>query len=308
LSPSIQARFFSGLIRALIRRRDWGDEQHLARRARKLFGAPPVYRGVHVVGLDVERISEPDVRAEWISVRDPRPGIVLYVHGGGFVACSAKTHRPVTSALARMTKRRVLSVDYRLAPEARYPGAIDDVMRAYQWLVAQGHDPSTIACAGDFAGGNLVLSLAIRLRDKEMPLPACVVAFSPWTDLTGSTGSLKSNDGRCAMFRPENIEQFARAYLGRDADRSADASPMFADLSGLPPVLFHVGSTELLLDDSRLMHDGIVSSGGESQLEVFEDVPHGWQMLHPLVPEAKRSLKGASAFIEKNLQISLNRM
>jgi acetyl esterase/lipase len=305
LRPSVQARFFSGVIRALIRRRDWGEEQQLARRARKLFGAPPVYRSAHAIGLNVEQIAGDGVRGEWISVSNPEPGVVFYVHGGGFVACSSRTHRPITAALARLTKRRVLSVDYRLAPENRYPAAMDDVMSAYDWLRQQGVDPRSIALAGDSAGGNLVLSLVIRLRHRGAQLPACAVTFSPWTDLTGGTGSGTSNDGRCAMFRPENFGQFARAYLGRDADKSGDASPMFADVTGLPPVLFHVGATELLLDDSRIMHERVRAAGGETELEVFEDVPHGWQMLTPFLPEARESLEQASAFIRKKLQISL---
>lgn len=246
--------------------------------------------------------------AEWLTPSSPERGVIFYVHGGGFVACSAETHRPVTAGLARISRRRVFSVEYRRAPEHRYPAAIDDVIDAYEWLLSTRVSPSEIAIAGDSAGGNLVLSLAIRLRDGGSPLPACIVAFSPWTDLVGTGASIRSNDGRCAMFKPENIEQFARAYLGHPAEKSPETSPVYAHHGGLPPVLFHVGSTELLLDDSRIMHRRIVDAGGESHITIFDDVPHGWQMLAPFVPEATRSLREAADFIEKKLQISSKSM
>lgn len=305
MNPSLSARVFSTFIRAFIRRRDWGDEQHLAARARRLFGAPAIYRPIATRDVSVEPATG---RAEWITPSNPEPGVIFYVHGGGFVACSKETHRPVTARLARLSKRRVLSIDYRLAPEHRYPAAIDDVMNAYERLLSTGVSSSQIAVAGDSAGGNLVLSLVIRLRDSHRPLPACIVVFSPWTDLAGTGESIMSNDGHCAMFRPENMDQFARAYLGRGEAMLADASPMHADAHGLPPVLFHVGSTELLLDDSKVMHRRILDAGGESHLAVFDDVPHGWQMLSPFVPEATRSLKEAADFIEKKLQISSESM
>ena len=299
--PSAQARVFNSLVRLMVRRRDWGDEKHLAHRARRLFGAPPLYPRLLTRGLSIPQVAVEGVRAEWLSIRAPEPGVVFYVHGGGFVACSKETHRPVTAALAKLTRRKVLSVDYRLAPEHRYPAGIDDVVRAYEWLLKTGVKSSQIAVAGDSAGGNLVLSLAIRLRDSGRPLPACIVTFSPWTDLTGSGRSITANDGRCAMFRPENMDQFARVYLGHAADNSAAVSPIYANVAGLPPVLFHVGSTELLLDDSRMMHERILAAGGESQLEIFEDVSHGWQMLAPIVPEATRSLRQAAGFMERHI-------
>jgi acetyl esterase/lipase len=132
-------------------------------------------------------------------------------------------------------------------------------------------------------------------------MPACVVAFSPWTDLIGSNPSVIQNDGRCAMFRPENMVDFASAYLGHAPHNSPEVSPIYANLAGLPPVLFHVGSTELLLDDSRVMHERILAAGGQSRLDIFDDVSLGWQMLAPVVPEATRSLEQAAAFIEKHL-------
>ena len=248
-------------------------------------------------GLRRETVRAAGVRGEWLIPDSPQPGVVFYVHGGGFVSCSVATHRPITAALARMTCRRVFSVEYRLAPEHPFPAAQDDVLVAYEWLLASGIPSPAVALAGDSAGGNLVLALAVRLRELNRPAPECVIAFSPWTDLAGTGLSMHSNDGRCAMFRPENIAAFAAAARGPVPVDAPAVSPIYADLSRLPPVLLHVGSTELLLDDARTVHHRIQATGGVSELQVYEDVPHGWQMLVPLVPEATASLRGAAMFI-----------
>jgi acetyl esterase/lipase len=222
------------------------------------------------------------------------------VHGGGFVSCSAATHRPITAALARLTSRRVFSLDYRLAPEHRFPAAPNDVLAAYEWLLTEAAG-QRIAVAGDSAGGNLAIGLAIRIRDTERPLPACVVGFSPWTDLAATGPSARHNDGRDAMFHYENLAEFAAVYLGDAAADRPDASPVFARLAGLPPLLLHAGSTEILLDDARRLDEAIHRAGGSSQLTVYEDVAHCWQMLVPLVPEASASLKSAASFITSHL-------
>lgn len=145
-----------------------------------------------------------------------------------------------------------------------------------------------------------MLGLLLRARDKGLPLPSCAVCFSAWTDLAGTGESIKLNDGRCAMFRTENIKEFAAAYLGTASPLDMYASPAHADLKGLPPVLLQVGSTELLLDDSRRVHDKIQALGGESTLEIYEDVFHCWQMMYGLVPEARVALDGAASFIQSH--------
>jgi acetyl esterase/lipase len=134
-----------------------------------------------------------------------------------------------------------------------------------------------------------------------LPLPACGVCFSPWTDLAGTGASIRFNDGRCAMFRKENIAEFAAAYLGEQSPFETYASPAHADLSGLPPLLLQVGSTELLLDDTRLVHEKIQQAKGFSKLEIFEDVFHCWQMMDGIVPEARVALRQAADFIRNYL-------
>ncbi|MDQ6787714.1 MAG: alpha/beta hydrolase [Acidobacteriota bacterium] len=298
--PSLQARFFNRAVRLLIKRQRWGrDEKATARRARRLFGSPKPLRWFYTLGLHLQSVNEKGVRGEWIQMKQSEQSVILYIHGGGFVSCSAETHRPITVALARMTRFRVFSSDYRLAPEHRFPSALDDVFAGYRWLLEQNIPASKISLAGDSAGGGLVLGLLLRLRDAGLPLPACAVCFSPWSDLAGTGDSVRANANLCAMFYAENIHEFAAAYLGKTSTLNPQASPVFADFHDLPPILFQVGSTEILLDDSRRIHKKIQASGGTSELEIYDDVFHCWQMLNGFVPEARTALRQAAEFIRR---------
>ena len=269
----------------------------MAHRARRLWGWPTFGQRMALRGMGHQLVVDGGVRGEWLVPPTPSSGVILYVHGGGYVACSAATHRPVTTALARATGCRVFSADYRLAPEARFPAAFDDVAAVYQWLVTRGAPGERIALAGESAGGGLVLALAVHARDHGWPAPACVVVFSPWTDLAGTGESVGGNAGRCAMFHPDNIAAFAAAYLGPAQPNDPRASPLYADLRGLPPLLLQVGSTELLLDDARRFHDGVTKTAGSSRLTIYDDVPHAWQLLTPFLPEARAAIAEAADFI-----------
>ena len=303
--PSLQAQFVSLLIKTFLRRRSWGrDEQELARQARRSFGSPKIYQWFKSRGLQIETVKDGGVLGEWIvppeAVQDR---IIFYIHGGGYVSCSAATHRPITTTLARLSRFRIFSLNYRRAPEHRFPAALDDAVAAYRWLLNRGIKPGKIALAGDSAGGGLVLATLLRARDENLPLPACAVCFSPWTDMTGESETIQSNDGRCAMFHPENTGEFGRAYLGETSPNEPYASQVLAELNDLPPVLLQVGSTELLLDDSRRIHEKIQAAGGISRLEIFDDVSHCWQMLDGIVPEARVALRQASDFIHKYISV-----
>lgn len=297
--PSWQARCAGAAVRVIVRRRQWGDELTLTRRARRVFGAPRIFQWLRTRGLRIESVAGPSVNGEWVLPRRSQNGVLLYVHGGGFVSCSAATHRPITAALARWTERQVFSLNYRLAPEHRFPAALDDVVAAYRWLLAQGIPSTAIVMAGDSAGGNLVLGGLVRMRDSGLPLPASAACFSPWTDLTATGESIHGNDGRCAMFRPENMTDFATCYLGGASPSDPAASPAFARLGQLPPLLLQVGSTELLLDDARRVHESIQRAGGTSEFVVFDDVFHCWQMLDGVVPEARSALRQAAMFLNR---------
>lgn len=297
---SWQAQCLNASVRLFTRRRKWGkDEQALASRARRLFGAPSIYQWFRTRGLSLSPVCDGNMRGEWVAPKDYDEGVILYLHGGGYVSCSAARYRPITASLARLAGLRVFGLDYRLAPENRFPAALDDAVAAYCWLLEQGLPASAISIAGDSAGGGLVLSLLLKARDSGMPVPTCGVCFSPWTDLAGTGESIRFNDGRCATFHTETIAEFAAVYLGDHSPFDSYASPAHADLRGLPPLLLQVGSTELLLDDSRTVHNKIQAAKGISRLEIYDDVAHCWQMLDGLVPEAHEALVQAATFIRE---------
>jgi len=299
MRPSWQARCCTVVIRVLMRRVRWGgDAEKLARRTRRLFGAPNPLPWLRTRGVRIEPVQG-DVRGEWVTAAGADRGVILYMHGGGYVAGSPATHRPITAALVRLTGRRVFSLDYRLAPEHRFPAALDDALAAYRWLLGQGIAPSRLALAGDSAGGGLVLALSLRARDEGLPQAACGICLSPWTDLAGSGDSLTRNNGVGAMFRPENMAEFAQVYLGPVTPKEPYASPLYGDLRGLPPLLFQVGSEELLLDDSCRVHEAVRGAGGRSTLQVTCGVFHVWQMLDGFLPEAREALLRVADFLEK---------
>jgi acetyl esterase/lipase len=223
--------------------------------------------------------------------------VALYFHGGGYAGGSAARDRPITAGLARRTGHRVFSLEYRLAPEHRFPAALDDAVAAYEWLLASGVAPRAISLAGTSAGGNLVLATLLRLRDAGAPLPERAICFSPWTDLAGTGDSLRANDGRDALLRVANIPAFARAFLGAASPRDPYASPLYAKLDGLPPLLIQVDAAEVLLDDARRLHERVLRAGGVSHLDVFDGLFHAWQMLDPFMPEARVALDRAAAFL-----------
>lgn len=301
---SWQAKFFSSFVRRFVRCEKWGNNaQELAERARRKFGAPKILQWWETLDLNVKSIDEKGASGEWLSVKHSpvKDKIVFYIHGGGYVSCSPQTHRPITAALARLTRFQIFAPDYRLAPEDLFPAGFDDVLESYKWLLKQNFDSKRIAVAGDSAGGGMVVSLILRLQDLNLPLPACAVCFSAWTDMTAGGESRRTNAASDAMFYPENIFEFADAYLGDKTPAiNKYASPALADFKDFPPILFQVGADEILLDDSRTIHQKSQENGGASELEIYEGVFHAWQMMSRFMPESIEALKKAAAFIKRN--------
>jgi epsilon-lactone hydrolase len=244
---------------------------------------------------------EVEPSGEWIRRETPARSTILYLHGGGYYFCSPRTHRAITFGLAKQAQANVFALEYRLAPEHRFPAAVDDALDAYRSLLSQGIEPENIVIAGDSAGGGLALGTLLALRDARDPLPSCAVLFSPWTDLTCSGESMTTNDGRDPMFHSAVFPAVARQYLG-DADaRHPYASPLFGDLEGLPPMLIQVGDTEILLDDSTRVAEKARASNVEVDLQIWRNVPHIFQIWSPFMPEARRALKQAGRFIEEKI-------
>lgn len=236
------------------------------------------------------------VPGEWVRPASGHGARLLYLHGGGFVACSAKTHRPVTGGLARRGLTLFVP-DYRLAPEHPFPAPLEDALAAWTAFAAEG--PAVIA--GDSAGGNLALLVLLAARDRGLPMPRAAALFSPAADLAKTDGSRITNARRDAMFDPVSVARLLPLYLGGGTDPADPAvSPLRADLAGLPPLLFHVGEREILRDDSVLMAEKARAAGVEARAEIFPVVPHVWQFAHSFVPEARRSLDEAAAFLKRH--------
>ena len=245
------------------------------------------------------------LNGEWIEPSAPghpaRNRCILYLHGGGYIAMSARTHRSLTSRLAGWSDASLFALDYRLAPEHPFPAALDDAVAAYGALIAIGIDPSRIVVAGDSAGGGLALSLLLALRARHDPPPAAAVLFSPWTDLAASGESIIGNDAADALMFGAWVAAQARHYLGDTTATDPLASPVYADLTGLPPLLIQVGDDEVLLSDSRRVFDNAQMCGGKATLQIWRGVPHGWQVFAPILPEGRAALREAGAFIASRL-------
>jgi acetyl esterase/lipase len=242
---------------------------------------------------------------EWIEPIVPddpaRTRCILYFHGGAYISMSARTHRAITSRLAAWSGAALFALDYRLAPEHPFPAALQDAIAAYRAIIETGISPSQIVVAGDSAGGGLALSLLLALRDAGMKLPAAAVLFSPSTDLAATGESIVGNSDADAMFFGPWIAAVAQHYLAGTPATNPLASPVYGDLTGLPALLIQVGDSEVLLDDSRRVHDKARRSGVECRLQLWRGVPHGWQIFASFLPEASAALRDAGAFIRAQL-------
>ncbi|HKP04709.1 MAG TPA: alpha/beta hydrolase [Chthoniobacterales bacterium] len=297
---SLQSRLGCWWIRLTMKRKPPG-EAALVDFTRRRFNPPGWIVSMHSLGMKIERVDSP-VKGEWIS--DPKAAasnrIIYYLHGGGYISGSAKTGRPLTAPLARQMGVRIFTIDYRLAPEHRFPAGLEDVVAGYRWLLETGIEPRNISVMGDSAGGGLTLALAMKLRDSRMPLPAGLVCLSPWTDMTGNSASIKANAERDPMFVAEDCLRYSSAYLGEHSRLDPLASPLLGDVTGLPPMLLQVGRDEVLLDDARSLDEKVRASGGSSQLHVYDAVPHGWHFGAPFVPETNEALREIAEFIRRH--------
>ena len=253
--------------------------------------------------INVEQLTVDGRAAEWI--RAPNADdqyVLLYLHGGGYVMGSPNTHRALAGELARAAQARVLLPDYRLAPEAPFPAAVDDAVAAVLWLYEQGVNPARFAIAGDSAGGGLTAAALIALRDQQLPLPRAAVCISPWSDLNCSNASYQTRAAADPMITTDDITLMANTYLhGADA-RSAWASPNRADLTGLPPLLIQVGRDEVLLDDAIVLHEAARSVGVSSTLEIWDDMIHVWHAFHPMLPEGRQGISRVGEYLREQWQ------
>ena len=292
MKASWQARIAALIVRLRVKPA-LGDFTDIAGLRRVMGTRLPAPHGVSYTEAVVGGVPGEWVQAE--SGTSAATTTLLYVHGGGFVACSPRSHRPLTAALA-LQGLRVFVPDYRLAPEHPFPAATQDVQAV--WRALRAAQPGRMVVAGDSAGGNLALGLMLALRDAGEALPDAAALFSPSTDMTGASASLLVNAKRDAMFRGDKLENLALTYLAGAAPAQPMASPLQGEMRGLPPLLLHVGEDEALRDDSIRLAQKARAAGVVVELQVFPGVPHVWQMLRWL-PEARRSVQAAGRFLRQ---------
>jgi acetyl esterase/lipase len=295
---SWQAHAVDAVLRVMVKRRlrnntDLASVREILQSGRVPIADDVTYAPHWLGGVEGERVEAPSVA--------PDGPVMLYLHGGGYFACSPRTHRPLTSWFAK-AGFRVFVPAYRLAPEHRFPAAVHDAEAAYLALLDAGYAADNIVLAGDSAGGGLALALLLRLRDRRHRLPAAACLFSPWTDLAVTGPSVKGNARREAMFWTPGISAAAAFYLGTSDARTALASPLYGDLRGLPPLLIHAGDREALRDDSTRLAERARAACVRTELRVWPVVPHVWQLLHGFVPEARESLRQAAVFLKEALR------
>lgn len=241
-----------------------------------------------------------ETQADWISHRSAHSDfVILYLHGGGYNIGSSTASRLLAERLSAKSQAIVLTPNYRLAPEHPFPAALEDVLACYDWLLARGFSPHKIALAGDSAGGGLVLSTALSIRDSKRPLPSSLVMLCPWLDLTLSGGSVKANEKKDCMLSAPWLAKMAENYAGTRDKALPQLSPLFDDLQGLPPALVQVGKEELLLDDSRRFAERYRAAGNHVLLDEWKSMWHVWQLFVKYLPEANQAVSQAGEFIRK---------
>ena len=250
-----------------------------------------------------EPVTAGAVEAEWVTA----PGaasdrVILHLHGGGYVIGSINTHRALAAGLSRAAKARVLLIGYRLAPEHPHPAAVEDATAAYRWLLAQGLSPERIAIAGDSAGGGLTIATLVALRDAGEKLPAAGVCLSPWVDLEGIGDSMRTKAELDPMVKKDGLVQLATLYLGGKHPRTPLAAPLYADLSGLPPLLILAGTWETLLDDASRIAERARKAGVAVTYEPAEGMIHVWQLFASMLDEGQQSIERIGEYVRSKTE------
>ncbi|TDW19007.1 alpha/beta hydrolase [Kribbella kalugense] len=273
------------------------DEQR--RLLRELLSAQPLPPDLTVTTSTLGNVPTAEVTVDGVEPRH----IVLYFHGGVYVLGDAALSADLAAQVGRRTSAKAISVDYRLAPEHPYPAAVDDALAAYEALLQSGTDPADVIFAGESAGGGLAVVTMVNARDRGLPLPAAAYAMSPYVDLTLAGETIKSRRDADPLLSPEALSARVADYTsGQDAGLPL-ISPIFADLSGLPPLIIQVGSHEVLLDDALRLARAAALADVEVTLDVVPGVPHVFQAYHPILDEAAAALDRAGQFLSARLDV-----
>jgi monoterpene epsilon-lactone hydrolase len=255
-------------------------------------------KGITACSVQVDGVHGEWLEPQWV---DPHKAI-LYLHGGGYCICSIDTHRGLAARIALSSNCRVLIIDYRLAPEHKYPAALEDALKSYHWLLRQGIDPEKIGVGGDSAGGGLTIATALSLRDAGKPLPAALFLISPWTDLTFTGESLQSRKASDPIFGGDReMLPFAPAYYGDHDPTDPLISPIFSQPAGLPPTLIQVGNDEMLLDDSTRMDEKLKEAGVDTRIQIWTGMWHVFQAFAPYNPESQKAIDEIGKFLQERI-------
>jgi acetyl esterase/lipase len=251
--------------------------------------------------INVERVSVAiGVSAEWTWTEAADPArVVLYLHGGGYVFGSILSHRHLVAEIGRASGSRTLAIDYRLSPENPFPAAVDDALASYRFLLEEGFEPRHIAFAGDSAGGGLVVSTLVAIKEAGLPQPACGWVISPWVDMEASGETFVSRADADPMVKREIIVNFAQAYLNGADPRSPFASPIYADLRGIAPLLIHVGASEVLLDDSLKLARTAGAADVSVRLEIWPEMVHIWHAFHRILGDGRKAVQAGAKFLRE---------
>lgn len=245
-----------------------------------------------------QSVDAAGVKAEWMEMPPvSRERVLLLLHGGGYTSGSPRTHRKLAASLSRAAYARVLTPEYRLAPEHPFPAGVKDAIKVYGWLLDQGIAAGNIVVGGDSAGGGLALSMLLALRDAGAQMPRAAVLMSAWTDLTVSSPSVQAHKKIDPSVTREGLRGAAKLYMGERNPADPMASPLFADQRGMPPMLLQVGGNEILLDDSRLLAERARAAGVDATCKIYDGMWHVHQFAAPEVPEAQAALNDIAAFI-----------
>ncbi|MGH9847011.1 MAG: alpha/beta hydrolase [Blastocatellia bacterium] len=253
-------------------------------------------------GVTIEATIAGGVPAQWFRAKNVHTdAAMLYLHGGGYMVGSSTSHRHLIAVLGEAASVAVLAPDYRLGPEHPFPAAVEDAVSAYRHLTQSGIAPDRILIAGDSAGGGLTVATMVALRDRQLPLPAAGVCLSPWADLTNTAESYTTRAAVDPILSRERLDEMAAAYLqGQDA-RLPLASPVFADLTGLPPLLIQVGTDEVLFDDATRLDARAKAAGIEVRLEAWEEMIHVWHYFYPLLAEGREAIARVGEFVRARI-------
>ena len=294
MTISLRARFWRFVMRSVFKNQHLKVEKYHAQSAKGAKWMTQMDKR-----LSIERVDIDGLPAAWLRPADAdEKKALIHLHGGGYVTGFVDSHLMMCVPMAKALKRNMLLPEYRLAPAHPFPAALEDSLKTYRWLLAQGIDSQDIVLSGDSAGGGLALATTLSLRDAGEPLPGAVICISPWADLTNRGRSHTANADVESVLRTDVLNEWALYYTDASNLTNPLVSPVYADLRGLPPLLIQVGRDEILLDDSITLAEKAKSTGVDVTLRIWDDMWHAWPVLGDLIPESGMAFEEMKEFVE----------